>query len=52
MDPAFPDLVAAVAAEEMEERRPSYASPSCRDGREALLPEILADALRFLARLW
>ena len=52
MDPAFPDLVAAVAAEEMEERRPRYASPSCRDAPEALLPEILADALRFLARLW
>ncbi len=52
MDPAFPDLVACVAAEELEEKRPGYASPGCRDGGEAPMPEIVADALRFLAQLW
>ena len=52
MNPAFPDLVAAVADEEMAEKRPGWVSQSCRDGGESPMPEIVTDALRFLAQLW
>ena len=50
-DPAFPDLVAAVAEEDFAERRPGYAcrGQSCAGSP---MPDMIAEALRLLARLW
>ena len=52
MDPAFPDLVAATAAEEAEELHCNSPLPARRRNGAPEMPEIMADLLRLLARLW
>jgi len=49
MDPAFPDLVAATAAEQADEL--DCSSPH-RSAPGTEMPEIFAGLLRLLARLW
>jgi hypothetical protein len=52
MDPAFPDLVATVAAEELVEKRPGYASSYRRADIGVPTPAMIDKALRLLAHLW